>query len=75
MYIKLYSSNLINLHFYLDTQNVQKIIGTIIYIYINHKNCFYVLYAFLNRSSDCDEIWYRDRLDLGEDRPHFVVKK
>jgi len=25
----------------------------------------YVFYAFLNRTSDCDEIWYRDRLDFG----------
>jgi len=35
----------------------------------------YVFYAFPARSSDCDEIWYRDRLDLDqEDRLHFVAK-
>jgi len=33
-------------------------------------------YAFLNRSSDCDEIWYIDRLNLGEeDRLRSVAKK
>jgi len=33
-------------------------------------------HAFLNRSSDGDEIWYRDRLYLGkEDKIHFVSKK
>lgn len=25
---------------------------------------FVAYYAFLNRSSDCDEVWFRDRLDL-----------
>jgi len=35
-----------------------------------------VIYAFLNRPSDCDEIWYRDRLDLGgEDRLLFCREK
>jgi len=35
----------------------------------------YVLNAFLNHSCDCDEIWYRDRLDLREkDRLHIVTK-
>jgi len=35
-----------------------------------------VLYALLNRSSDCDEFLSRDRLYLGEeDRLHFVTKK
>lgn len=34
-----------------------------------------VLYAFLNRSSNCGKIWYRDILDLGEeDRLHFIAK-
>jgi len=29
-----------------------------------------------NRSSDYDEIWYRERSDLGEEnRQHFFVKK
>jgi len=40
--------------------------------------CPSVLYAFQNHSSgsDYDEIWYRDRLDLGEKaRLHFVAKK
>jgi len=32
----------------------------------------FLLYAFPNRSSDCDEIWYIDRLDFEEDdRLHF----
>jgi len=36
----------------------------------------HVLYTFPNRSSDCDEIWYGDILDLGkEDGLHFVGKK
>ena len=31
--------------------------------------CLFVLYAFLNGWTDCDEIWYRDILDLRpEDR-------
>jgi len=35
-----------------------------------------VIYAFLNRSSDCDEICYRDRLDLEEeDKLHVASKK
>jgi len=34
-----------------------------------------VFYVFPNRSSDWDEIWYRDRLDLGEeDKLHFFAK-
>jgi len=34
--------------------------------YKNYKNelCLYILYAFLDRSSDCDKIRYRDRLDF-----------
>lgn len=36
----------------------------------------YVLYGFLNRSSDCDEIWYSDRLDLRKrSKLNFVLKK
>jgi len=49
--------------------------------YIKDKKClciptYYVLYEFLNRSSDSDGILYRDRLDLEEeDKLHFVAKK
>jgi len=36
----------------------------------------FVLYAFINRSSDCDDIWRTDRLDLKEkNRLYFVSKK
>jgi len=38
--------------------------------------CLSVLYKYLNSSSDCYEICYKDRLDLGEeDRLYFVAKK
>jgi len=40
------------------------------YIKINTRS------SVLNFSSDCDEIWYRDRLDLGEeDRVTFCREK
>lgn len=36
----------------------------------------YVFYAFLNSLSDCEDIWYRDGLDLGEEhRIAFVTIK
>jgi len=55
-----------------------------LYIRYKRQTCLYlpylptydILYAFLNRSSDCYEIWYRDRLDLGDEgRLHFVTEK
>jgi len=51
--------------------------GKTIYKYKRQKMFVptYVFNAFLNRSSDCDEIWYRDILDLGEeDILHFISK-
>jgi len=41
------------------------LILNIVYIYIN-KYLSACLYAFLNGWTDCDEILYRDRLDLWE---------
>jgi len=44
------------------------------FIFVLLPSTYSVLYAFLNRSSDHDEIWYRDRFRKG-DRLHFDVKK
>jgi len=39
-------------------------------------DCVLFLYAFLSHSLDCDETWYRDRLDfMEEDMLNFVAKK
>lgn len=46
-----------------------------------NRKCLYptttrVRYAFLNRLSDFNKIWYRDILDLGEEESlHFVSIK
>lgn len=39
------------------------------------KNVFCDLYAFLSRSFDCDDIWYRNRLDVGKKVGYILSRK